>query len=59
MVGLCVCETQGAEWVGQKKPETEQLWLSFGLQWGCKRWRGELWGHNSPSRAKIEGEDGG
>jgi hypothetical protein len=41
------------------KPEIELPWLGFGLQLGCMRWRGELWGHNSPSRAKIEGEDGG
>jgi hypothetical protein len=59
VVGLCVHETRGGERVWTKKTETELLWLSFGLQWGCRRWRGVLWGCKPPSCAKLEGEDGG
>jgi hypothetical protein len=43
VVGSCVRATRGAEWVWAQKPETELPWLGFGLQWGCRRWRGVLW----------------
>ena len=42
-----------------KKPKTELQWLGFGLQWGCKRWRGVLWGYSPPSCAKMERGDEG
>ena len=47
VVGWCVRETQGAELVGQKN-RNELPWLGFGLQWGCKRWRGLLWDYSPP-----------
>jgi len=42
-----------------KKPKTELLWLGFGLQWGCRRWRGMLWCSSPPSHANSECGDGG
>jgi hypothetical protein len=48
VVGLCSRETRGGEGGLGEKPETELLWLSFRLQWGCRRWRGVLWGYRPP-----------
>ena len=55
VVGWCVHKMRVAELVGQKK-RNELPWLSFGLQWGCKRWgvrwsSGWLWWLCSPARS--------
>ena len=59
VVRLCVCATRGVEQVWARKSETELPWLGFGLQWGCKRWRGVLWGYSPHSHAKLERGDWG
>jgi hypothetical protein len=48
VAGSCGRETRGGEGGLGEKPKTEPSWLSFGLQRGCRRWRGVLWGYRHP-----------
>ena len=35
--------------------ETEPLWLGFGLQWGCRRWKGVLLYHGTTVHGILDG----
>ena len=52
MWGCALTKRKAGRGVGQK-PTIKLPWLGCGLKWGCRWWRGMLWGYGPPSHANL------